>query len=211
MRRPLLLGAGHLGTRAAITNIDRSAIRSVSVNRRVEVTGWNRVRYNGGRGGIAARASERQLAVARSQHMPATSVQLAHQRVASSNRQYVAAVNHERPPLAARIHPLVNTNRTAGAAPSVKKAVPQTQDAAAGQAVPRHAVSHAQAAEPVTLPQRQRTRSRRSASSRRNTWPHRRTVGQATTLMPRAGNISGKGHDRYRDVDAGDGGPPYFR
>jgi len=65
----------------------------------------NRVSYNGGTGGIAARPTPREIAAEHERHMGATSVQQQHQMGAHNNRSQFASVNHGMPGVAATGRP----------------------------------------------------------------------------------------------------------
>ncbi len=65
----------------------------------------NRVSYNGGPGGIAARPTPEQEAVAREKHLEATPTQIQHETLAKNNPQLRASVNNGRPPIAATAKP----------------------------------------------------------------------------------------------------------
>jgi hypothetical protein len=65
----------------------------------------NRVSYNGGNGGINARATPQQEAAARERHIPPVAAQTQHVQAARSNRELRASVNQGRPPIAATEKP----------------------------------------------------------------------------------------------------------
>jgi len=65
----------------------------------------NRVSYNGGTGGVAARPTAQEEAAASERHSPATPAQAEHQHFASTNRAQLASVNHGRPEVAATARP----------------------------------------------------------------------------------------------------------
>src|SRR5271157_6505060 len=65
----------------------------------------NYVSYNGGNGGITARASPAEETAAHERHTPATAAQTEHHRAASGNHELLASVNHGRPPIAATSKP----------------------------------------------------------------------------------------------------------
>ena len=65
----------------------------------------NRVAFNGGNGGIAARPTPQQEAFAHEQHVGATSLQTAHEHTAASNPQLRYTANHGQPPIAATARP----------------------------------------------------------------------------------------------------------
>jgi hypothetical protein len=76
--------------------VDRTVVRNVTVNR---------VSYNGGRGGINARPSEREREFDHERHFAPTSMQREHEHSAGSNRELRASENHGRPPIAATARP----------------------------------------------------------------------------------------------------------
>jgi WXXGXW repeat (2 copies) len=72
-----------------ITNIHNVYTRTVVNNYNV-----NRMSYNGGPGGIQARATSEQLAAERDRHIGATSAQVQHEQLARNDRTQFASVNH---------------------------------------------------------------------------------------------------------------------
>ncbi|WP_158941597.1 YXWGXW repeat-containing protein [Granulicella sp. S190] len=65
----------------------------------------NRVSYNGGNGGIEARATSQQEAIAQERHIPPVQAQVQHVQTARSNPQLRASVNQGKPPIAATARP----------------------------------------------------------------------------------------------------------
>jgi hypothetical protein len=65
----------------------------------------NRVSYNGGRGGLAARPTPGEMAAEHERHMEANSVQRQHELAAHNDRAQFATVNHGRPGVAATGRP----------------------------------------------------------------------------------------------------------
>ncbi len=90
----------------AVTNVDVTVVHNTYnttvINNNTTI---NRVSSNGGRGGISARPTSQELAVAHQRHFAMTSEQSQHQQAASSNRTLLAAVNHGRPDVAATPRP----------------------------------------------------------------------------------------------------------
>ena len=78
------------------------------VNNNVTV---NRVSYNGGTGGIAARPSPAEEAAAREEHIAPTTEQAQHEHASGSNRALFASANHGQPPVAATAKPGVFSGR----------------------------------------------------------------------------------------------------
>ena len=82
-----------------ITNVhiyNKTVINNVTVNR---------VSYNGGHGGIEARASREQERAARERHFAMTNMQRNHEHSAGRDREFLASQNHGRPPIAATTRP----------------------------------------------------------------------------------------------------------
>jgi hypothetical protein len=83
-------------TNVAITNIFRK--RVVERNR-------TRVSFNGGPGGVRAKPTAAQLAVARERHVPATAEQRRHAQAAAKNPALALSNNQGHPAIAATAHP----------------------------------------------------------------------------------------------------------
>lgn len=88
-------------TNVNVTNVTNVYNKTVIVNN----TNVNRVSYNGGNGGIAARPTSQQLAAQREHHVAPLPVQAQHQQAAAHNRELFARVNQGRPPVAATARP----------------------------------------------------------------------------------------------------------
>ncbi len=76
-----------------------------NVYSRTVVVNENHVAFNGGEGGIAARATAQEEAWGREPHTEALSSQVEHERSASQNRALFASENHGRPEVAATARP----------------------------------------------------------------------------------------------------------
>ena len=81
-----------------VTNVHNVYNRTVVVNN-INVT---RVSYNGGNGGVQARASAQEQAAIREQHVPLTGEQQTHLQTARADRGQLATVNGGRPQVAAQ-------------------------------------------------------------------------------------------------------------
>ena len=141
----------------AVSNVNRNYVRDVYSNAAVANHTWNRTSYNGGRGGVSARPTESQLAVARGPHAAPTNVQMQHARIASTNRANFSTVSHGRPATAAIARPYTAANRPAARSAMATHAAPQRmaapQRAAAMPEAHRAApVQHAYAAPQRTAP-----------------------------------------------------------
>ncbi len=87
----------------AVTNVNVTVIHNVYETRVTEVN--NRVSYNGGNGGIEARASAEQERAASERHIPPVAAQTQHVAAARSNPELRASTNQGRPPIAATQRP----------------------------------------------------------------------------------------------------------
>ena len=82
-----------------VTNVSRTTVTNV-YNRTV-VVNENHVAFNGGEGGVAARATAQEEAAAHERHTAPLAEQTQHEHLASQNRQNFASENHGRPAVAA--------------------------------------------------------------------------------------------------------------
>jgi hypothetical protein len=121
-----------------VTNV--GSVRNV-YSRTVTAGNMSRVSFNGGAGGITARPSAAEIAVAHARHIGPTRAQNAQVQAASRNRQLYDSVNHGRPPVTATARPGQFGAHTATQA---RAAEPPRNRAPAGRtAANRPAVSHA--------------------------------------------------------------------
>jgi hypothetical protein len=100
----------------AVTNVDRTIVRNVYVDRTVVVnntTVINRVSYNGGRGGVFARPTPQELVAQHEVHVPMTAEQRQHVSVASRDRNQLASVNQGHPGQLSAAHAFTNASRPA--------------------------------------------------------------------------------------------------
>jgi hypothetical protein len=97
---------GHFYYNRTVNNINVTEIHNVYnttvVNNNVNVT---RVSYNGGSGGVNARATAEEQAAAGERHMPPVAAQTQHIQAARSNRELRASENHGKPAIAATQRP----------------------------------------------------------------------------------------------------------
>jgi hypothetical protein len=143
-------GNGYLGGRwqgrqfaynRAISNVNRSWAHNVYNDPRAVDHSWNRVSYNGGRGGISARPSANALAARNHRASGPTNVQMQHARIAATNRGNFSNVNHGRPATAAMSRPYshsIAAARPANGARPMTAARPEAQHRAAA---PQHATA----------------------------------------------------------------------
>jgi hypothetical protein len=95
---------GHFFYNRAVMNVNVENIHNV-YNTTVNNTTVNRVSFNGGDGGITARATPEQEAAAKERHIPAVAAQTQHMQEAHSNPQQRASVNQGKPAIAATAKP----------------------------------------------------------------------------------------------------------
>jgi hypothetical protein len=98
---------GRFAYNRAANNIGNVHITNVYNTTIINTT--NRVSFNGGQGGIAARPTPQQEAFAHASHTPPTSLQVQHQQAAGGNHALLATVNNGRPPIAATSRPAAFT------------------------------------------------------------------------------------------------------
>jgi hypothetical protein len=94
---------GHFFYNRAVNNVNVTVIHNVYETRVTE--GNNRVSYNGGRGGIEARASAEEERSERERHVPPVEAQTRHVEEARNNPNLRASENHGKPPIAATQRP----------------------------------------------------------------------------------------------------------
>jgi WXXGXW repeat (2 copies) len=96
---------GHFFYNREVTNVNVTVVRNVYnervANNRVE----NRVSFNGGQGGVVARPTPEQEAIAHQRHLPPVPTQVQHVQTARGNRELLASSNHGKPPVAATVRP----------------------------------------------------------------------------------------------------------
>ena len=140
---------GHFFYNRSVNNIDVVNIHNV-YNERVENNNENRVSFNGGKGGVEARATAEQQAAAGQRHIPPVATQTQHAQAARANPDQRAGTNHGNPAIAATAKP-GDFNQQHGAVGA--RAAEETSHAAAGGAAtqPRSTV-HPQDLAPITRP-----------------------------------------------------------
>src|SRR6266852_1799723 len=89
----------------AVTNVNVTVVRNTYNTRVNNYTTINRASFNGGPGGISARPTSQEMNAARKHHVAMTSLQMQHQQSASTDRQFLASVNHGRPDVVATTRP----------------------------------------------------------------------------------------------------------
>jgi hypothetical protein len=117
---------GHFAYNQAVNHVSFTNIHNV-YNERVNAGPVSRVSFNGGAGGINARPTPAEEAVARENHIEATAAQASHQQAAAGNRAQFASVNHGRPAIAASARPGAFTGRGVVAARAAAPAAARPQ------------------------------------------------------------------------------------
>jgi hypothetical protein len=95
----------------AVNNVNVTEIHNVYNTTVVNNYNTPRVSYNGGNGGINARASSQEEAALRERHIPPVAAQTQHIQAARSNQELRASVNHGKPPIAATPKPAAFNER----------------------------------------------------------------------------------------------------
>ena len=90
---------GHFFYNRAVTNVNVTVIHNVYETRVTEVN--NRVSYNGGNGGVEARATAEEERADRERHIGPVAAQTQHVEAARNNPELRASANNGRPPIAA--------------------------------------------------------------------------------------------------------------
>jgi len=155
-------------------------IHSTYVDRGAVNSHWNRVSYNGGRGGIAARANSGQVAAARERRVGPTAVQTQHQTYAAQNRANYSSVNHGRPATVAVPRPYSAANRPVGARATAETAR-TTHMAAAHTATAHTATAHTATARTATVHTATATRSHAAPVAHTAPVAHAAPVARAQT------------------------------
>ena len=89
----------------SVSNVNITNIHNVYNTTVINNTTINRVSYNGGSGGISARATAQQESAAHERHIPAVPAQMQHEQAARTNSEQRASVNHGTPTVAATPRP----------------------------------------------------------------------------------------------------------
>jgi hypothetical protein len=135
---------GHIFYNRSVMNVGSVHVANV-YNKTVIVNNTTRVSFNGGAGGVSARPSATELAVAHERHIEPTAIQTQHVHAASSNHALLASVNHGAPAIAATAKPGVFEGRGVVSAHASTTAIhPEAHTPAVTQApATTHAPVHA--------------------------------------------------------------------
>jgi YXWGXW repeat-containing protein len=96
---------GHFFYNRSVTNVNVTNIHNVYNTTVINNTTINRVSYNGGNGGVQARATAEEEAAGRDRHVGPVAAQTQHVEAARSNPQLRASANEGKPPIAATARP----------------------------------------------------------------------------------------------------------
>jgi hypothetical protein len=114
---------GHFFYNRAVSNVNITNIHNV-YNTTIVDNNVSHVSFNGGNGGIIARATPQEEAAARDRHIPPVAVQTQHAQAARANPQQRASANMGKPGVAATPRPGDFNDR--GAAPTKEAGAPYT-------------------------------------------------------------------------------------
>ncbi len=95
---------GHFYYNTAVWHVNRTVVHNVYENR-VTIVNNSHVSYNGGNGGLTARASAQDEAARNERHVEAVAAQRQQRDDARGNQQLRASANHGKPPIAATDKP----------------------------------------------------------------------------------------------------------
>ena len=134
---------GHFFYNRAVNNVNVTIIHN-TYNTVINQPNINRISYNGGTGGIVARATPQEEAAAKERHIPPVAAQLQHIQTARANPALRASANQGKPPIAATDKPgefsgHVVAAREAGAPYHPETARPNTNNGTTRPANPVHA------------------------------------------------------------------------
>jgi hypothetical protein len=132
----------------SLNNIDNNNNHHVYEARVGNNAGDNRVSYNGGKGGIEARPSSQQEAVARQHHIPAVAAQTGHMQAARANPDQRVGINHGKPAIAATSRPGELSQRSA----AVNESNDAAKSGAGGEEHGSHVVVHPKDLPPIARP-----------------------------------------------------------
>jgi len=118
---------GHFYYNREANNVNVTVVHNV-YNTQIVNQSVSRVSYNGGRGGIEARATSQDQAAAREHHIAPVASQVRHVDEARGNPQFRASKNHGKPPVAATSKPAEfnHANATRPTSPASYNPPPKT-------------------------------------------------------------------------------------
>jgi hypothetical protein len=122
---------GHFFYNRSVSNVNITNIHNV-YNTTVVINNASRVSFNGGNGGISARATPEEEAAGRDRHVPPLAVQTQHAQAARANPQQRASANMGKPGVAATPRPGDFNDR--GAVPTKEAGAAQPGSAQTGSA-----------------------------------------------------------------------------
>ncbi len=96
---------GHFYYNVVVNNVNVTIIHNVYKAPAATNITVNRISYNGGEGGVNARPTPEELAVAHERHLPPVPAQTQHVQAARTNPQLRASANLGKPPIAATPRP----------------------------------------------------------------------------------------------------------
>jgi hypothetical protein len=96
---------GHFAYNTYVNHVDTTVVHNTYNTTIVNNVTVNRVSYNGGEGGVAARPTAQEQAFANERHLAPVAAQTQHIQAARANPELRASANHGAPPIAATARP----------------------------------------------------------------------------------------------------------
>jgi hypothetical protein len=149
---------GHFFYNRSVSNINVTNIHNV-YDTHIDVTNVTHVSFNGGTGGVVAKANAQQEAAAHENHLPAVAAQTERAQTARANPESRASVNHGKPaiaeaPKAAEVaeHPAEAKEPAAAAKPEAAAAKPEAESKPAEAGLAAHPAVHPNDLAPIARP-----------------------------------------------------------
>jgi len=174
---------GHFFYNRSVNNVNVTIIHNVYNTTVINNTTVNRVSYNGGNGGISARPTPREEAVAHEKHIAPVAVQTQHVQAARDNPELRASANRGKPPVAATPKPGAMNDRAV--VPAKEAGAPYVPPANRAAAQPRTNAPAAQSENNATRPDRSAPNkppeANRPPTAEPNARPDRPTTAEPNT------------------------------
>ena len=98
-----------------VSHVNTTIVKNVYIDKTVIVNNHTtRIGYNGGASGVQAQPNARELEAARQTHLKVTAAQVQHLKIAEQDRNQLATVNHDKPPVVAVARPLTVDTKPVG-------------------------------------------------------------------------------------------------
>jgi len=173
----------HFYYNRAVSNVNVTVIHNVYETRVTEVN--NRVSYNGGNGGVEARATAEQERAERERHVGPVAAQTQHVQEARNNPELRASTNQGRPPIAATQRP--NEFKGNGVVAAREAGAPyKAPERSANNGAARTENNNAARTEPNNTARTETNRPETPAAAPKPT--HAKEVQPPTRTVPNTGN-----------------------